>query len=443
MDTNNPQNPNTNPITPNPQDPKIRPIRTLEEDMRDAMQSKNMSKIKIAIAESEAHSGTQSISNTPRNQGFTKPIQRPLQPRSEYKPSPKIEPVIKSSLIPDAKPFSNLNNSSVENFESKLNISENQVKINATEAQNTEPNKIGIGRMIQNNLDGSTYRREQELNSQIPTQNQILEQAVYDQTIVNSEEIPKNFSFPWKNLLMGLFILLFLAGGGYGGYYLYSISTLANNEPAKKIEPVENVSTIIPADENKKFIVGISDKIETTKLISAIGATLAKDKIRNIYFRKDSSMRDGGSDISIQTFLEMSDIKIPEQLYSSLKGDFMLGVYSNGVKNSPFIISKVSFFQGALAAMLRFENDMRMEFTPLFVSESGILSSSNTGEYSLKNFTDELIENKDVRALKKGPSEEDTIILYSFIDQDNLVITTNEETLRAVVNSYNKRKIVR
>ena len=102
----------------------------------------------------------------------------------------------------------------------------------------------------------------------------------------------------------------------------------------------------------------------------------------------------------------------------------MLGIYSFDT-NEPFIILTTNDFPASFSGMLKWENNMVLDLGKLFSI------SENT---ATKTFLDQALQNKDLRILKN--TSEKTILLYSFIDKNTLVITTNQNILTAIVGKY-------
>jgi hypothetical protein len=77
-------------------------------------------------------------------------------------------------------------------------------------------------------------------------------------------------------------------------------------------------------------------------------------------------------------------------------------------------------------------------------------SSTTTKEISVPNlepdfnpinFTDLLILNRDVRAILD--EEKNIILMYSFIDNENILITKDRETFREAVERVSSQKLLR
>jgi hypothetical protein len=77
--------------------------------------------------------------------------------------------------------------------------------------------------------------------------------------------------------------------------------------------------------------------------------------------------------------------------------------------------------------MLKWEKDMPSDLEKIFE----IPKDNST---TTKVFIDEAIRNKDLRVLKDINNK--TVLVYSFIDKNTLVITKNENLFNAILAKY-------
>lgn len=111
-------------------------------------------------------------------------------------------------------------------------------------------------------------------------------------------------------------------------------------------------------------------------------------------------------------------------LNRSFDKEYMLGVYSYDT-NEPFIILTVKDYSLSYPGMLKWEESMALDLGEIFNY------SPNQSSSTPRVFVDEVIKNRDIRALKD--SSGNYILLYSFVDRKTLVITKNENMLSAIV----------
>jgi hypothetical protein len=104
--------------------------------------------------------------------------------------------------------------------------------------------------------------------------------------------------------------------------------------------------------------------------------------------------------------------------------------------NQAFLVLKVDSYERAFSGMLTWENNMEQELIPLFDRQvSPTLGGASTTEaapsFLLTRFRDKIVGNHDARVLEDGAGN--IVLLWTFLDRNTLVITTNEWTLKEVV----------
>lgn len=125
--------------------------------------------------------------------------------------------------------------------------------------------------------------------------------------------------------------------------------------------------------------------------------------------------------------------QMPSALVRSLDGEYMLGVYSFGA-NEIFIILKSNDFSNSYSGMLKWEKDAVEDIGKLF-------SISTEAKYARDEFKDEALRNKDLRILQDENKR--TVLLYSFIDKNTILITSNEDVFLSIMAKYNVSKQIR
>jgi len=125
-----------------------------------------------------------------------------------------------------------------------------------------------------------------------------------------------------------------------------------------------------------------------------------------------------------ESFLNYIAKRMPNELSRSFDAKFMFGIYSFST-NEPFIILKTSDYGASYAGMLKWEKDMSRDLGELFSVPSSLYGAS---------FVDEEYKNKDLRVLKDIDGK--VLMVYSFIDKNTLLITSNENILSAILGKY-------
>ena len=105
------------------------------------------------------------------------------------------------------------------------------------------------------------------------------------------------------------------------------------------------------------------------------------------------------------------------------------------LEKSTFLIIKLSSFENAFAGMLAWEKTLSQDIGPLFAT-SELLRNLPIDSV----FTDIVDKNKDIRILMFN---DQTVLLYSFFDNNKLIITDNIDTLRILVDRLIQEKLSR
>lgn len=121
------------------------------------------------------------------------------------------------------------------------------------------------------------------------------------------------------------------------------------------------------------------------------------------------------------TFLET---RLSEETIRTLEPAFMIGGVTVNEK-TPFIVIRSYNFDALFAGLLSWEKYMFADLTPLFVSTSPIGHTF---------FRDTIVNNKPARVLYDDTGKD--VLMYSFINQDTVVITTGREALTKVLERF-------
>ncbi len=154
------------------------------------------------------------------------------------------------------------------------------------------------------------------------------------------------------------------------------------------------------------------------------------------------TMRVGGRLITTAELFERLGLHAPDTLIRALGSTPTIGLH--GVRGVQlFLLFSVVSFEHGFDSMLRFEKTLLEDLGPLFgINPLNITkSASSTADY-LENppgFKDVIIKNKDARAVFDEQGQ--IIFLYSFLDKETLVITTNDETVKALASRVSRGKL--
>lgn len=215
--------------------------------------------------------------------------------------------------------------------------------------------------------------------------------------------------------------LIFLTLAGVGGWYTYT-------EFLKKTAP-----PIVAAPQSRLIATESTKEISTTdlsrdSLLSTIADSLSNSKpneMRHILL-KDSL----GNEVTTEAFLTKIGTQAPGSLIRSFGPIFMLG----GLGERRFLIIELSSFQNSFAGMLNWEKDLPVDLAGLFSQGSTLAGLGG------QSFADMVYKNKDLRVLSSG---EVPVLLYSFFNNDTLIITETPEVLQAVVDRLTQKQLTR
>lgn len=220
-------------------------------------------------------------------------------------------------------------------------------------------------------------------------------------------------------LFLGGLVLLALAGAG--GWWSY-------NEFMRKTAP-----PVISAPESRflstesSLTLNIAPLTRET-LLSAISSETARaGEVRHIILKDGEG--EFATSSSPATFMTKLGSRAPGSLVRAFEPVFMLGLLGE----SRFIIFRLSSFENAFAGMLSWEATLREDLSGLFLKQAG-------ESFAIPTFQDVIYRNKDVRALVDGNG---AFLLYSFFDNQTLIITDDLETLEQLSVRLTREKLTR
>jgi len=226
-----------------------------------------------------------------------------------------------------------------------------------------------------------------------------------------------------KGLALTISFLFIVLGVGVLFYVYYYVMPHAS--------AIAGPTLILPAfiDTDVKKEIPTDTGYLPTAIVTEIKiAQLSTNEIENIVFVKN--IIDPQTNVSTQALIEPEALltrigaKPPSAFVRSLSPQFMFGIH-HYQSNEPFIIF----------GMLKWEPTMYDELKTSFGTNSTNSTNTPTTTAEIlapKTFVvDMIIQNKDVRVIQDQNSK--ILLMYSFIDKNTLIITTNETTLRELL----------
>ncbi len=177
---------------------------------------------------------------------------------------------------------------------------------------------------------------------------------------------------------------------------------------------------------------------------------------------------EGPRELSVRELMQTMAPRTPEALLRTLKPEYLLGIHSYD-GNQPFLLLSTDAYESAFAGLLEWEYTMRGELLPFFdrkppirtpvqptlpatpvststaTSTSGATSTPTTTPQTVSTviqteFADRIIENHDARVIQN--EYKDILFLWTFIDRQTILITTNDATVREVIRRLNEAPII-
>lgn len=259
-----------------------------------------------------------------------------------------------------------------------------------------------------------------------------------------------------KNLLtIVVSIVLILAGIGLvAGFYI-----LQKEAPSKVVlTPTE--TTLVGYDQKQMIsteTLGREDLIQKLSDIKT-NATLSTGQILYVALTPNST---SSASITTSQLFAILQTSAPGSLLRSFGDQSMFGYYGNGTA-APFLLIQVNDFDNAFDGMLSWEKNMNGDIGSIFSPRSipvtayvptatttlsgsstttiPVTSTLNPDQNQPTQFADETYENKDARVLQNFRG--DPILLYSFLDNHTLLITSDQTVLLGLLDKLIAEKLV-
>lgn len=247
----------------------------------------------------------------------------------------------------------------------------------------------------------------------------IAEQKRRENSPVLSQR-PVNLEFRNKTFIMVGMSLLVLGLIVVGSVYYLSSSQKTTTE--------KNTKAVIAYTTEHKLDVASSSRDQIINKIISEKSGFKQAPNSVLYINTLS----GNSELPVENLLALIAPRMPSSLARAFEDKYMVGIYSFDT-NEPFIILTTKDYPSAYSGMLKWEKDMATDLGKIFQ-----ISPANQIQLT---FADEALKNKDLRIMQNADKK--TILLYSFIDKNTLIITTNENIFSAILGKYLINKQIR
>ena len=203
----------------------------------------------------------------------------------------------------------------------------------------------------------------------------------------------------------------------------------------KVIEPANTkVPSIVFADASKEIPFAGLNKDQLIQAVRSAGAPkLSSGMIENIFF---TELRGSVKYLtSAKGFLSLLSQNVPTLLTDGLENTFMFGVYGDAGMNAPFLIFKTDAYNDAFSGMREWESRLFDDTYQLL----GIATTGDNSNLFEATFQDAVLKNKDARVLRSASN--DISLLYAFVDEHTIVITTDPAALDEVALRLTSQKV--
>lgn len=240
------------------------------------------------------------------------------------------------------------------------------------------------------------------------------------------EEAVKNGAPPKKdvsksnfqvNITMIALSLALLATGASVFFYVFSFINRPDTEIKLETDLIPYNSATTIANINRENL-----REEIGKLPKPNGIDIIK-------------ISDSNGKLLVETKDLFDFLEIPNNLslQRTLNKNFVVGRTTESEKITPFLIFNINDFGLAFSSMLDWENSM--------AEKLGFLASETITTPENYYWKDVLIKNKDIRAMTTLSG--DTILCYTFLDRNAILITGDLATLAKIAELYSSRPVAR
>ncbi len=273
-------------------------------------------------------------------------------------------------------------------------------------------------------------------------------EAERKQMMPNINEISDDDSGEIKRKLfwVAISLLLVIVGGGLIFFGINYVIGLMENKEAVVID--DGLSRIITSDEEEKK--EFKDFIFKSDLINYLkekrtNELFGKNQIKSYLFTKKDVVGENEltTIVSAEDVLNKLQARINQEFLRTIQNEFAVGIHS-AERNSPFILIKTNDYERAYSGMLAWEDTMKEDIGEIFFDpisytrpedESGAII-----EFSY-SFIDKIIKNKDARVLVDETGK--GVMFYVFLDNEHILISSDESTIDEIMNRLKLVKLVR
>ena len=242
-------------------------------------------------------------------------------------------------------------------------------------------------------------------------------------------------------------VIFLVAASGALAYFVHKTTPLPHtttvepNAPFISVDDVKDI-TITNDESREQILASLAAAKQATSLSIGLMSQLLVTESTT------SANGDALRALSAQEFFTKVAPHMPQDLARNLKPPYLLGVHVYN-DNQAFIVASVYSYEQGYSGMLAWEENLKSDLAPLFnytprahIPEEKVATSTPPTDSQLikTGFIDKVVENNDARVLINDSG--DIYLLWTFLDRNTLVITTNDATLREVIRRLKDAPII-
>jgi hypothetical protein len=417
-----------------------KPIRTYESDVAEILAKQRSSVISIASAENDRKFGKENKVVAPP---LPPEFRRPVEEMAPIEAIPRVSPRLADYVDnPDSLPKGNAQGG----LQSGMPVPPSpSIKLSKPTVPPPVPPKP-IAKPITPPIIDSTpapkpFIQKPDKLAQVEAQAKlqaITEESNRKEEIISTVKKTNRL----RKVFLTLVSLVFVTAGILGAIYFYLNSPIGP-APEPQVQEIK-ISSVIPSDSQKIVNIGIlgdsgvSEKI-SSELKNLPVNEMAINELVPMYVIGTTTTKLTGTQ-----FIEALGFGMPDTLKRSLTDKWMIGTYSESGNGFPFVIFTSDFFQNSFAGMLKWEREMPEELSVILDYKNKAMdpNSTSTSIFGIQgSFVDKIVKNRDIREFRNLQGE--TLFLYTFIDQNTIIITTSEKSIPAIVDRIDKQTYIR
>lgn len=238
-------------------------------------------------------------------------------------------------------------------------------------------------------------------------------------------------------------IILISAAVGVGVFvYLRPTTVDIPKEPDAPFVSVDNTAIVsAPVDQFTR------DALMTNLEAARTSVRISLGLVSRLFVAVPATTTDAApQEVDARTLVSLLAPTLSPGFVRSIQPAYLLGLHSFD-ENQAFLILKVDSYESAFAGMIAWEYTMQKDLAPLFtrtptphIPEGGVGTSSPQVQLIPTGFSDRIVENHDARVIEN--ETKDILLLWTFLDRNTVIITTNEYTLREIISRLSNTSVI-